>query len=289
MSRFPIAALAVATALAACSGTASAPGGHTSPASPSHTAELSPALAPIAWWLGDWVSDAGTSSEHWVAAGGAIYGIALHKQTFEVIVIDDGDGSGKPDGVLRLYAMLDGKRSTEFRQRTIGDGVATFARQADGVVKTITYRQAKDRSGFVETFEGDGASLEFPWQRLAPAPRAPAIEAADRAFADATAVRGGDGWAAAFDPQGGMMAGDDRVEHDALAAAMAPLLAKGKLTWAPIASGQVGALGYSVGKAAFTGADGTVAFRTSYVTIWRAQADGSWKVLFDTGRRIQPE
>lgn len=284
MSRFSIAALAAATVLAACGGTSSP--GSTLPAA--LRAELSPALAPVAWWLGDWMSDVGESTEHWVAAGGAIYGIALHKQTFEVMVLDDGDGPGKPDGVLRLYAMLDGKRSTEFRQRTIGDGVATFARNADGTVKTITYRRSKDGKGFVESFEGGLTALEFPWQRIS-TPRAPAIEAADRAFADATAARGAAGWTEAFDAQGGMMAGDERVEHDGLAAAMEPLLAKGKLTWAPITSGQLGALGYSVGKAAFTTPDGAVAFRTSYVTIWRAQDDGSWKVLFDTGRRIQPQ
>ena len=271
MSRFPIAVLVVA----ACSG---APTGSTLPASHS-------ALAPVSWWLGDWVSDGGKSHEHWVAAGGSIYGIALHDPTFEVIVVGDGDGTGKPDGVLRLSTMLDGKRATEFRQRAITDGAATFARDDAGVTRTVTYRRIRD--GFLESFEGGGSSLSFLWQHVLPTPRSPAIEAADRAFADATAARGADGWAAAFDADGGMMAGDERVEHDGLAAAMAPLLAHGKLTWAPITSGQLGALGYSVGTAAFTAPDGTVAFRSSYVTIWRAQADGSWKVLFDTGRRIQ--
>ncbi|HEX3475419.1 MAG TPA: hypothetical protein VHT91_10385 [Kofleriaceae bacterium] len=50
--------------------------------SPSQTAagspELSPALAPLAWWLGDWDARDGDGSEHWIAAAGAIYGVALH-------------------------------------------------------------------------------------------------------------------------------------------------------------------------------------------------------------------
>ena len=49
----------------------------TKPAAPV-SAELSPALAPLAWWLGDWESSGGACGgdakgprfrEHWVAAG----------------------------------------------------------------------------------------------------------------------------------------------------------------------------------------------------------------------------
>lgn len=89
--------------------------------------ELSPALAPLARWLGDWDASDGPGSEHWVAAAGAIYGVALHGDRFEVLVVDDGDGPGRPDGVLRLFAMPDGARTAELRQRRIADGAATFA------------------------------------------------------------------------------------------------------------------------------------------------------------------
>jgi ketosteroid isomerase-like protein len=285
MSRFPIAALAAATALAACSGTASAPGGHTSPASPSRTAELSPALAPIAWWLGDWVSDAGTSSEHWVAAGGAIYGIALHKQTFEVIVIDDGDGPGKPDGVLRFYAMPNGDHSVEFRQRTLGDGAATFANEAHEFPKTISYQRAADRLGLSAMLGGGGRSVAFKWKRAVHKP-APDLEAADRAFAASTAQLGVDGWVAAFDPRGGMMRKAGRVSYSAIGDAMRETLASGRLSWTPTASGASGNLGYTVGKATYTGPKAADGWRSTYVTIWRRQPDGTWKVLFDTGRIV---
>ena len=37
------------------------------------TTERSPALAPLAWWLGDGDASDGQGSEHWIAAAGAIY------------------------------------------------------------------------------------------------------------------------------------------------------------------------------------------------------------------------
>ena len=75
-----------------------------------------------------------------------------------------------------------------------------------------------------------------------------------------------------------------RASDSVPARAMAPLLAKGKLVWAPVASGREGPLGFTVGKATYTGED---SWASSYVTIWRQQPDGSWKVLFDTGRAVQ--
>jgi ketosteroid isomerase-like protein len=252
------------------------------PVAPS--AELSPALAPLAWWLGDWTADDGIGGEHWIAAGGAIYGVSLHGSTFEVMVIDDGDGPGRPDGVLRFYAMPDGQRSVEFRQRVIGDRIATFANDAHDFPKAITYQRSADGASLGAVLDG-GTQVKFGWRRGAREP-APALEAADLAFAADTARRGAEGWVAAFDPQGGMMRKAGRIEHAAIAAAMQPVLTSGRLDWAPIASGQTGELGFTVGKATFTGAAPADGWRSTYVTIWRRQADGTWKVLFDTGRVV---
>ena len=255
------------------------------PPSAPATTELSPALAPLAWWLGDWDADDGNGSEHWVAAAGAIYGVALHGETFEVLVVDDGEGPGRPDGVLRLFAMPNGARSVEFRQRTIGDGSATFANDAHDFPKTIRYGLAPDRSGLVAVL-GGAKQVEF---RFRPGTRAPApeLEAADLAFAAATTQRGVDGWLAAFDAKGGLMRGGARVDHAGITAAMTPTLTSGRLDWAPIASGKSGELGFTVGKATFTGARPENGWRSTYVTIWHRQPDGSWKVLFDTGRLVQ--
>jgi ketosteroid isomerase-like protein len=70
---------------------------------------------------------------------------------------------------------------------------------------------------------------------------------------------------------------------------MTPTLTSGRLAWAPIASGKSGALGFTVGKATFTGARPEDGWRSTYVTIWRRQPDGTWKVLFDTGRPVQDD
>jgi hypothetical protein len=48
------------------------------PVTSAPSGELSTALAPLAWWLGDWQVESGaTGTEHWVASSGVIFGIAL--------------------------------------------------------------------------------------------------------------------------------------------------------------------------------------------------------------------
>ncbi len=78
-----------------------------------------------------------------------------------------------------------------------------------------------------------------------------------------------------------------RHEGAAIGEAMAPMFAKGTLARSPIASHRLVDVGFTVGKAAFTSSAGVVEWRSTYVTIWRRQPDGSWKVLFDTGRVVQ--
>lgn len=253
------------------------------PATPvTPSAELSPALEPLAWWLGDW--DAEHGSEHWVAASGAIFGIALGATGgFEVLVLDDAAGPGKPDGVLRLFAMPGGKTSVEYRAIQLASTRARFANEAHDYPQAIEYR--RDDDTLVATISGGGPERRFTFRRGA-LPRAPELEAADRAFSDATGARGIEGWVAAFEPTGAMMGKEGRVEgHAAITAFMHDLLASGTLAWAPIASGRRGDLGYTVGKATFTGKDGA-GWRSVYVTIWHRQPDGTWKVAFDTGRTV---
>ncbi len=281
--------IALFVLLAACAPHSPAPAAAPPMRSPSQSAavspELSPALAPLASWLGDWDFRDGQGSEHWIAAAGAIYGVVLRGDHFEVLVVDDGDGPGRPDGVLRLFAMPDGARSAEFRQRRIADGSATFADDTRDFPRTITYALTDDRAGLTAVLDGTRRlELGFARGRRAPAPE---LEAADLAFAAATAQRGVDGWVAAFDPHGGMMRRSGRIEYAAIAEAMAPTLTSGRLAWAPIASGRAGELGFTVGKATFTAARAEDGWRSTYATIWRRQPDGSWKVLFDTGRIVQ--
>lgn len=248
---------------------------------PVSSTELSPALEPLAWWLGDWQVESGdTGVEHWVAASGAIYGIALHDGgEFEVMIVDDGEGTGKPDGVVRFFALPGGAVMVEFKQSAATRTGATFANPEHDAPKQIAYI----RDGNAMRAELDG-KLQVSFKRTA-SQRAPELEQADLAFAKDTAARGIEGWVAAFDARGAQMGKSGRVEgHDAIREHMGPLLAKTKVEWAPIASAKRGDLGWTVGKATFTGEE---SWKSTYVTIWKQQTDGSWKVLFDTGRPVQ--
>jgi hypothetical protein len=252
---------------------------------PAPHAELSPALEPLAWWLGDWQVESGdTGTEHWVAASGAIYGIALHDgDRFEVMIVDDGEGTGAPDGVLRFIAMPDGSGMVEFKQSVAQRNAVTFANPNHDAPKQIAYA----REGDILTARlsgGEPPAQEVRFKRTKSS-KAPELEAADIAFANDTAARGIEGWVAAFDEHGAQMRKAGRVEgHDAIRELMGPLLASTKIAWAPIASGKRQNIGWTVGKATFTGDE---SWQSTYVTIWKKQADGSWKVLFDTGRAVQ--
>jgi ketosteroid isomerase-like protein len=64
------------------------------------------------------------------------------------------------------------------------------------------------------------------------------------------------------------------------------------LTWAPTTGEVIGAgdLGYTTGRSVFSTkeADGkSTERRGQYITIWKKQADGSWKVIYDTGSTIR--
>ncbi|HEX5005118.1 MAG TPA: hypothetical protein VFV65_07365 [Gemmatimonadales bacterium] len=116
--------------------------------------------------------------------------------------------------------------------------------------------------------------------------------AADEAFAAATAEYGLEGWVGAYDSTGIQMAPDDPYTPGipAIRAAMAPVFADStfNLTWTPtMAFASVdGTLGYTLGTWMSTryNAEGKGQVVTGkYVTIWRKQADGSWKVVFDGG------
>lgn len=253
------------------------------PAPPDAVAELSPALAPLAWWLGDWAGDHG--SEHWVAAGGALFGVALGADGgYEVMIVDDADGPGPADGVLRFFAMPGGASQDIFAGAEVGVDRVTFRRDGDDFPTAITYR--KDGIDLIAELTGDDRARRFGFRPMTPTP-APALAAADRAFSDATAAGGVAAWSAAFDPAGAMLDDGRRVEGpDAVGELMRGVLEAGTLRWAPLASGQRGEVGYTVGTAQFTPRAGGAGWRSAYVTIWRRQPDGGWKVWFDTGRPI---
>ena len=116
-----------------------------------------------------------------------------------------------------------------------------------------------------------------------------AIRQAEVDFAAASKARGADAWAEVFADSGVQMApGHNYVGKAAVRAAEAPDFADTTrlLSWQPT-SVEVSAssdLGYTIGRWQLgPRADGPAMLQGSYVTIWRKQPDGSWKVVLDAG------
>lgn len=115
---------------------------------------------------------------------------------------------------------------------------------------------------------------------------------ADRGFAKATAERGVDGWVAHFADHGVMLpAGRPLVRgRQAIADLMRPAFdSEGfSLLWEPTEAdvSLSGELGYTLGRYERTAVDSDgseVSSTGKYVTIWKRQADGSWRVIVDIG------
>lgn len=119
-----------------------------------------------------------------------------------------------------------------------------------------------------------------------------ALMQADRDFA-ADVVRDGIGaWVKWFATDGQQIGpGRQVVGHDAIRDYMSDTFSDptAKLVWWPVSAriSESGDLGYTIGRyeARKSNPDGTVSVRATgrYITIWRKQADGSWKVELDTG------
>lgn len=119
---------------------------------------------------------------------------------------------------------------------------------------------------------------------------------ADRAFNNATAERRTDGWMefiaedASVIRSAGTITGRAAI-RDEMSKAFADTAFS--LRWEPLQSdiGAAGDLGYTNGRyeARFRDAKGNAAMRTGrYLTIWKKQADGSWKVVRDIGVQDPP-
>jgi ketosteroid isomerase-like protein len=122
------------------------------------------------------------------------------------------------------------------------------------------------------------------------AARASLMEA-DRAFDRATAERGVDAWVSYFAEDGRQfLSGRPVVQgHAAIRELMTRGLAPGNsLRWEPefAVVGASGDFGYTsgIGVGEFATPDGgVVRNRSRYVTVWRRDPDGSWKVVADIG------
>jgi ketosteroid isomerase-like protein len=120
-----------------------------------------------------------------------------------------------------------------------------------------------------------------------------ALMAADRAFADDTAERGIDGWVDAFADDGvELPEGEPLAEgREAVRAVMVRLLGDptNKLRWEPDSASisASGDLGYTIGHAVVSKAGPAggelVLAKLKYVTVWKRQLDGKWRVAVEVG------
>lgn len=113
---------------------------------------------------------------------------------------------------------------------------------------------------------------------------------ADRAFAADVAKRGIDGWVDAFAPDGVTLpAGAPlTVGRAAIREHMAPAFATPgfRLDWTPQRADAQGDLGYTIGlfEAHSRDKNGNDSItRGKYLTVWKRQPDGTWKVAADIG------
>lgn len=121
---------------------------------------------------------------------------------------------------------------------------------------------------------------------------------ADREFAQRTTEGGLDAWVRHFAPEGAMISGQGEITGEPyIRAAMVDVLSDTTIvfTWEPrrARAAESGELGYTVGDYRISRRDsaGTIAEtldRGMYVTIWRRQPDGGWKVVVDIGTSAQP-
>lgn len=113
---------------------------------------------------------------------------------------------------------------------------------------------------------------------------------ADRDFAKAVQRSGLGGWMAAFAPGGRMIGnGESYIGLEAIRRLMLPVFADStfSLTWDPIYAevAASGDLGYTIGRYTTSSGSGESATRRegTYLTVWRRQPNGAWKVQADIG------
>jgi hypothetical protein len=185
--------LALVALLAACG---SSPPTTTEPAAPTEVEvvpgpDLPATFESVSWIVGDWQRTGGAGSEHWVAVAGVLYGVGFAGTGYEVLILDDAEKPGPPDGVLRLTAIPGGSQAGVDFALDRQDGQSfTFVNPEHDFPTAITYSRDGDRLTAVlgGPATAAGANLEpFVFQRgrrpCSRTPTAPLPATAPRAAA----------------------------------------------------------------------------------------------------------
>jgi ketosteroid isomerase-like protein len=240
--------------------------------------------------LGHWVREDGTGSETWMAAGPALLGIGFATTSagtswFEVLIISE------VDGVLTYTGIPGGQQAVDFPLVETGAENILFANPAHDHPQRIRYqRHGEALSAEIDSTEH--GSQSWTWKRAQSSPAA-VLEDADRRFAADSAARGADAWAVVFAPDGMLwrrgrppIVGPEAIRESMQRAFSDP---ESLLAWEPYTSALslAGDMGFTIGcyrrlrqrPASPPAQEGS----GTYLTIWRRQADGSWRAVFDTG------
>lgn len=233
---------------------------------------------------GRWESRlADAASEHWTRAGDRWVGIGLTTRSgktvgFEILTVSVKDGR------LVYTAMPNGRSQIDFPAGALEGEQVEFANPSHDFPKSLRYWRKGDQL-FAQASAPSTSPLDYSWQLTGPG-KIDALEQADLAFAADVARGGADAWAAWFDAEGAQWNDEPVVGREAVKALMTPVFARPgfRLQWKPRASGlsPAGDVGYTIGLGVVS-ADEIATFHTVYATIWRRQADGTWKVLYDVG------
>src|SRR5262245_55075140 len=168
---------------------------------------------------------------------------------------------------------------------------ARLARRADSHADVRCLREEKMRRWIRLT--GTVAVLAGCAHRVDVAAERRSLLLIDERFARETASSGAAGWASFFAEDGRMLMdkGPIIAGRDQIREAMAKSFARPgfAIQWEPTSAdvSSAGDLGYTTGRfeVVQSGSDGkpAVTGRGKYVTIWKKQSDGSWKVALDIG------
>ena len=200
-----------------------------------------------------------------VPIAGVRWIVALHGLGFQVTELDGKSALSLPEGKnpISLTLASSGPAKVEFG----GDDHLRYARTGDTLHGEFQH--------------GDAEPQGFDLARV-PEARSPELEAVELAFAADSKAHGADAWMRVVSPRGALWRSGKRIEGEAVRAAVAPMLAGGTLTWAPVTSGVRGDFGFTAGTYDYATPTGTHA-TGSYCTIWVRDDGGGWKLLFDLG------
>jgi ketosteroid isomerase-like protein len=163
------------------------------------------------------------------------------------------------------------------------------------VLPTETLRRSAAVAGLALASISTGAcasSASSPPARVVPS--LDALRASlTQAEIDFAAARGVDAWVDAFGEEGMSIDAAGHVTHGkaAMRAMMAPVLAKVRLTWRPATTevAPSGEMGFTFGPYEVIERDpqghDKVVSKGTYMTVWRRQPDGTWKVAADLGSK----